>query len=91
VGKAAHLVLVGIPGSGKTTTGRELARLLVWPFLDLDEQIAERAGMSVRDIFARLGEPRFRAMEREETSAWRTSRHPWSWLRGAAGSPFPGL
>jgi len=67
MGKAAHIVLVGIPGAGKTSTGRALARLMRWPFLDLDEQVAERAGMSVRDIFATHGEAHFRALERELT------------------------
>jgi shikimate kinase len=51
--------------SGKTTIGQILAERLGMRFVDLDETIAERAGMTVGEIFARLGEPAFRKMERE--------------------------
>ncbi len=67
MGRAAHLVLVGIPGAGKSTVGHELAARLQWPFVDLDEEIAAREGMSVREIFATRGEAHFRALEREAT------------------------
>lgn len=67
MGRAAHLVLVGIPGAGKSTVGRELAARLQWPFVDLDEEITARERMSVRDIFATRGEAHFRALERAAT------------------------
>jgi shikimate kinase len=67
VATAAHLVLVGIPGAGKSTVGRELARRLRWPFVDLDDEITRQAGMSVREIFTRHGETQFRALERAAT------------------------
>lgn len=67
MGRAAHIVLVGIPGAGKSTVGRELAARLQWPFVDLDEEIAARERMSVSEIFATRGEAHFRTLEREAT------------------------
>ncbi|MDP9455060.1 MAG: shikimate kinase [Actinobacteria bacterium] len=60
------LALVGYMGSGKTTVGRALAGQLGWQLLDLDAAIAERAGLSIPEIFASSGEPRFRELERRE-------------------------
>ena len=60
-----HVVLVGLPGAGKTTAGRLAAAQLGASFTDLDEVIAERAGMPVPGIFADRGEAGFRALERE--------------------------
>ena len=51
--------------SGKSTVGRLLAGQLGVPFQDLDDVVVARAGMSIAEIFARLGEAAFRAMERE--------------------------
>ncbi len=59
------IFLVGYMCSGKTTLGRELAIQLGTAFYDLDEMIEERAEMRATEIFARLGEPRFRELERE--------------------------
>lgn len=50
--------------SGKTSVGSELSRLTGFPFLDMDEAIGMRTGLSVAEIFATLGEPAFRDMER---------------------------
>ncbi len=58
-----HLILVGLPGVGKTTIGRAAARRLARQFLDFDEEIERRAGMSVREIFRLKGEDHFRALE----------------------------
>jgi shikimate kinase len=60
------VVLIGMMGSGKSSTGRRLARALQWPFLDLDESIERRAGRSIRDIFALDGESAFRDLEENE-------------------------
>ncbi len=55
--------LVGLPGAGKTTVGRQLARRLRREFVDLDERIAAAAGMDVPAIFRREGEAGFRRRE----------------------------
>ena len=57
------IALVGLMGVGKSTVGRRLARRLSLPFADGDLEIEAAAGMTVSDIFARLGEPEFRAGE----------------------------
>jgi shikimate kinase len=51
-------------GSGKTTVGRRLALRLGWAFVDADEEIEAAAGMSIREIFEKYGEPHFRDGER---------------------------
>lgn len=58
-----NIVLVGMPGCGKTTVGRELAKLTGKPFVDLDEEIVRRAGKSIPDIFREEGETAFRDLE----------------------------
>ncbi len=57
------LILIGLPASGKTTVGRQLARRLDMPFFDCDEAIEAATGCSVSDIFARYGESYFRQLE----------------------------
>lgn len=59
------VVLVGLPGSGKTTVGRQLARRLKLPFVDSDQVIEERLGCTIRDYFAREGEEAFRNVEQD--------------------------
>jgi len=55
--------LIGLPGSGKSTVGRQLARRLRLPFFDSDHVIEERLGCSIREAFARDGEDHFRDLE----------------------------
>ena len=62
-----HIVLVGLPGSGKSTVGRAVAARLGRSFLDFDEEIERRAGASVARLFASLGEAGFRKLELELT------------------------
>lgn len=57
------IALVGLPGSGKSTVGRQLARRLAVPFVDSDHVIEERLGCSIREYFDREGEDRFRDVE----------------------------
>ena len=60
---AGHLVLVGLPGAGKTTVGRLVAARVGRPFLDFDAELERRHGQSVPELFASQGEPAFRSME----------------------------
>ncbi|QBK04721.1 shikimate kinase [Hylemonella gracilis] len=57
------LSFVGMPGSGKSTVGRHLARRLHLPFHDSDHVIEQRIGCSIREFFEREGEDRFREIE----------------------------
>ncbi len=67
-----HLILVGLPGAGKSTVGPLAARELGWAYLDLDELIEQRTGHSVADIFTEQGEAAFRELERTLTIELRT-------------------
>lgn len=88
---AAHLFLVGIPGAGKSTVGRELAQRLQRPFVDLDAEIEERAGVPVSGIFAALGEQRFREMEREATERLAGAAEAFVVAPGGGWITVPGL
>ena len=57
------MALIGLPGSGKSTVGRQLARRLGLPFLDSDQVLEERLGCSIRQFFEREGEAAFRDVE----------------------------
>ncbi|MGA0003163.1 MAG: shikimate kinase [Candidatus Nanopelagicales bacterium] len=59
------IVLVGVPGAGKTTVGKLLAKKLGIDFFDSDQVIESRAGKSVADIFTQDGEPAFRKLEHD--------------------------
>jgi shikimate kinase len=59
------LTLVGMPGSGKSTVGRQLSRRLQLPFFDSDHLIEQRLGCSIREYFAREGEAAFRDIEEQ--------------------------
>ena len=56
-------------GSGKTTVGTLLARQLAWRFVDLDDRIEQAAGLTIPEIFERLGEPSFRQIEADQLRA----------------------
>jgi len=64
----AQVVLVGAPGSGKSTVGALLAAQLDLPFLDVDSVIEGRAGRTIAEIFADDGEPAFRTVEESTTA-----------------------
>ena len=59
------VVLIGMMGSGKTSVGRELARRLAWPWVDLDQALERRFKRSVAEQFKRDGEKVFRRRERD--------------------------
>ena len=65
-----NVVLIGMPGSGKTTVGAALSRLSGRECVDLDEEIVLKAGMPIPAIFAERGEAAFRALERELAQRW---------------------
>ena len=58
-----NIVLIGMPGSGKSTVAKALAKRTGREVLDSDEEIAKRAGLSIPQIFAQKGEAAFRDME----------------------------
>ncbi len=64
-----RVLLVGMPGSGKSTVGRLLAARLGWAFADLDERIEGQAGASIAEIFASEGEAGFRRREADALRA----------------------
>ncbi|MEQ9300817.1 MAG: shikimate kinase [Cyclobacteriaceae bacterium] len=58
-----QIILVGMPGSGKSTLGKRLAALLSCPFVDLDEVIEKQENSLIKDIFRHSGEDQFRMIE----------------------------
>jgi shikimate kinase len=63
------LFLIGLPGSGKTTLGKQIASLLNVPFIDLDQAIVKTVGLSIDKIFSEQGEAAFRLMEKDALHA----------------------
>jgi shikimate kinase len=61
-----RIFLIGPPGSGKTAAGKELASLLAFEFLDVDDLIESSQGMLVSEIFAAHGESYFRTLESQK-------------------------
>lgn len=64
-----HLILIGLPGSGKTTVGRLAAQRLTLPFADCDSLIEAETGLTIPAIFAEKGEAYFRNLERRILAA----------------------
>ena len=63
------IALVGMPGGGKSTVGKQLARQIGVPFVDSDHVIEQRIGGSIRQFFDRHGEEAFRSIETEVIEA----------------------
>ena len=70
-----RVVLIGLPGAGKSTVGPLLAARLGWRFTDVDEEITRRTGRTVAGLFRTEGEPAFRALERDLTAALSSVSH----------------
>ena len=64
-----HIVLIGLPGAGKSTVGRLVAERLHAGFVDIDTILIRKEGKPIAMIFAEKGEPVFREMERKEVDA----------------------
>ena len=72
---AASIALVGMPGCGKSTVGRHLARQLGWRFVDSDHEIEREIGGSIRVFFEQHGEPAFRDLEQQTLAALTRQTH----------------
>ena len=64
-----HIVLIGLPGAGKSTVGKMVAERLHTAFVDIDSILNRKEGKPISMIFAEKGEPAFREMERKEVEA----------------------
>jgi len=62
-GAKSNIYLIGLSGTGKTRTGRRVAELLGWPFVEMDGVIEDRAGKPIPLIFKENGEDYFRNLE----------------------------
>ena len=58
-----RIIFIGMPCSGKSSIGRSVAQYYDYAFIDMDEEIVKKAGMSVEEIFAQLGAEKFREIE----------------------------
>ncbi|TFG80594.1 MAG: shikimate kinase [Spirochaetales bacterium] len=61
--RVRRIALIGLPGTGKTSVGRELAKRLDLDFTDLDQVVSSSAGLSIPQLFERFGEAGFRRLE----------------------------
>jgi shikimate kinase len=84
-----HVLLVGLPGVGKSLVGRLVAEELRAPLLDIDSILVRQMGMPIAQIFGMVGEPRFRAMERDAVDTAR-AREPAVIVPGAGWAAQPG-
>lgn len=64
-----HVVLVGLPGVGKSTVGRLVSEGLTAPLMDIDQLLVRQVGRPVDQIFGMMGEPHFRQLERDAVAA----------------------
>lgn len=87
---APKAVLVGLPGSGKSTIGRRLAKALGCTFLDTDAAIEEQTGRTIADIFATDGEAGFRRLE-EQTIRDAVQGHDGILSLGGGAVTTPGV
>ena len=91
-----HIVLIGLPGAGKSTVGKMVAERLHTAFVDIDSILNRKEGKPISMIFAEKGEPAFREMERKEVEA-ALSHEPaviapgggWAAQRGALDAAKP--
>ena len=82
------IFLLGLPGSGKTTLGKELAGLLGLRFVDLDLEIERGAAKKITEIFGENGEDYFRELESLELRKWCTSPERFVMATGGGAPCF---
>lgn len=82
------IYLIGMPGSGKTTLGREVAAHLLMEFVDLDEEIEAREQKSIPEIFSQHGEPYFRQVESALLHEWAASAKSFVMATGGGAPCF---
>lgn len=80
------LYLIGMPGSGKSTLGKQLANELLLEFVDLDTEIEQREGKKIADIFREKGEDYFRQTEAAVLREWAGSSKSFTMATGG-GTP----
>ncbi len=84
-----HIVLVGLPGSGKSTVGKLVSEALSADLIDIDGLLVREMGMPVSQIFGMVGEARFRQMERDAVNAAQV-RSPCVIVPGGGWAAQPG-
>ncbi|MEO8090084.1 MAG: shikimate kinase [Gemmatimonadales bacterium] len=85
-----RIVLVGLPGAGKSTVGRLVAEALPAPLIDIDGLLVREMGMPVSQIFGMVGEARFRQLERDAVNAAQAGE-PGVIVPGGGWAAQPGL
>jgi len=80
------IYLIGMPGSGKTTLGQEVATQLGLEFLELDKEIERKAALTIPEIFSQKGEEFFREMESDRLKKL-TKSHPGFVMSTGGGAP----
>ena len=86
-----HLVLVGLPGCGKSAVGRQVAEGLGAPLFDIDSLLVREMGMPVEQIFGMVGEQRFREIEQKAVLAAVAAEEPAVIVPGGGWAAQPGL
>ena len=85
-----HILLVGPPGVGKSTVGRQVAEELGAPLFDIDSLLVREMGMPVAQIFGMVGEQRFREMEQKAVLAAVEAEEPAVIVPGGGWAAQPG-
>jgi shikimate kinase len=80
------IFLIGMPGSGKSTLGKQLAEKMSLPFIDLDAEITKQKGQSISDIFQEQGEAVFRTQESAQLKKSSSTHHSFVMACGG-GTP----